>query len=197
MASYDYRDYAQAAWKDRFPQRSDITGADDWEKNPGDIIDLPVPQRPPLPLPRLFVSHSHVDTPFAEQVASLADDNGFEFWLDVLDPKLSPTAIGGVPTGRVLASIIEMAILNCTHIIALYTNQACGSRWVPYEYGRAKGGLRLAKDGAGVPTPRPLSQSVAAWIPSLPPHHPSSIPEYLELGRRHPTQGDIVLWLKA
>jgi TIR domain len=197
MTSYDYRQYASLPWRDRFPRTApDIIGADDWQQTSGDIIDLPVPQRPPLPIPRLFVSHSQKDSGFAEQIASLADDNGFEFWLDILDPALFPTAPGGVPTGRALASIIEMAILNCTHLIALYTNHACVSRWVPYEYGRAKGGLRLAKNATGVPTPRPLSQSVAAWLPTSAPHAVKSPPEYLDLGQRHPTEGAIVTWLQ-
>ena len=38
----------------------------------------------------------------------------------------------------IIALIIEMALINSTHVLALVTSNTIGSMWVPYEYGRIK-----------------------------------------------------------
>src|SRR5688500_12725338 len=44
--------------------------------------------RPPAPhtvCPRVFVSHKQLDAGWARRIARLANRQGFDFWLDVLD----------------------------------------------------------------------------------------------------------------
>ena len=77
-----------------------------------------------LSRPRLFVSHRKDDETRARDVATLAQAEGFQVWLDVLDSGLQSTARAstGTPADALaVALIIEMALLNCTHVIALIT----------------------------------------------------------------------------
>ncbi|NUO51341.1 MAG: toll/interleukin-1 receptor domain-containing protein [Polyangiaceae bacterium] len=186
MPSFDYRQVPLLA-PDRYPKW--VVGSDQWAQQPGDILSLPLPPAPRLLPPRLFISHSQHDPDFAERIAWLADSRGFEYWLDIHDPLLSG---GGPVPPRVVASTIEIALINCTHLLAVYTKNAFGSVWVPYEYGRAK-------DRLGI-----LSDSISAWIPTNSTDKPSSVPDYLLLGRQfqvrplHPTpnaEPDIQKWL--
>lgn len=90
---------------------------------------------------RLFVSHQRSDVLFAERIAYVANAEGFEYWLDIHDPTLKATTRGIFPPAVqsvLTAAIIEMALLNCTHGITVQTAKAQASRWVPYEFGRAK-----------------------------------------------------------
>jgi hypothetical protein len=90
---------------------------------------------------RVFVSHQRADVPYAERIAWRADQQGFEYWLDVHDPLLALANAASPPPivqSILVAAIIEMALLNCTHVISVQTKNAQGSRWVPYEYGRCK-----------------------------------------------------------
>lgn len=98
---------------------------------------------PPARAPawRVFVSHQRNDVRYAERIAWLADQHGFEYWLDVHDPVLG--LINALPLPSVMqsvlvAAIIEMALLNCTQVISVQTVHAQGSRWVPYEFSRCK-----------------------------------------------------------
>src|SRR5437763_998633 len=52
------------------------------------IDDLRRLAAPPPTCPRVFVSHRRSDAAEALRIAELANASGFEFWLDVLDPKL-------------------------------------------------------------------------------------------------------------
>jgi hypothetical protein len=99
--------------------------------------------------PRVFISHRQWDVETALRIAWLAADEGFDYWLDVTDlgPWLARTlpATPGDPRLAnpimeeiLMAAIIEMALLNCTHVIAVMTANTAGSQWVPYEYGRKK-----------------------------------------------------------
>jgi len=80
-----------------------------------------LPERPPSQ-PRIFVSHRLADVPYAERIAWLASRKaGLEYWLDVHDPccvsRARPSA--GHPVYAItVAATIEMALLNCTHVIA-------------------------------------------------------------------------------
>jgi hypothetical protein len=68
------------------------------------------------------------------------------------------------------AAIVEFALLNCSHLIAVMTEGTRGSMWLPYEYGRVK-------------EPAPLTVQVSCW------KHPhlkaEDCPEYLVLGKVH------------
>lgn len=89
---------------------------------------------------RIFISHQQADVLFAERIAYLADQKGFEYWLDVHDPLLrlaKQTTLPPLVQSILIAAIIEMALLNCTHGITVQTINAQQSRWIPYEFGRA------------------------------------------------------------
>ncbi len=127
--------------------------------------------------PRLFISHQKTDEPYALAIAHLAQQHGFYFWLDILDPALA-IAGGGQSDPLAIAIIIEMALLNCSHVIAVMTPNTKDSTWVPYEYGRVK---KLT----------PVTSQASAWVfPGMMP-----LPEYLYLGPRHRTEGEIAAWL--
>lgn len=133
--------------------------------------------------PRVFISHKQIDVSEALRIANLASSSGFDFWLDVLDPSLGSLK-GRSPSIRlaiVTAMIIEMALLNCTHVLAVMTPNTAASTWVPYEYGRAK--------------ERAISSSrSSAWVEST---IARSIPDYLYLGVKHTTENSIVSWFRA
>jgi len=107
---------------------------------------------------RVFISHRRDVAPWAERVAWLASRRaGLDYWLDVHDPVLRWATAALPPTdpryAAAIAAIIEMALLNCTHAIALHTPRPAPttplppgqpappwipSQWIPYEIGRAK-----------------------------------------------------------
>lgn len=134
--------------------------------------------------PRLFISHRMVDFPLAERIAWLASMIGWDYWLDVHDPGLA--AINSLmlsPKSKALAValIIEVALLNCTHVLATITNHSPGSAWIPYEYGRVKPSL-LA------------SQLASCWVH---PCHAITTAEYMNLGPIFHNEQDIRRWLSA
>ena len=136
-----------------------------------------------LSRPRLFVSHRKDDEARARDVATLAQAAGFQVWLDVFDSSLQSAARAstGTPASALaVALIIEMALLNCTHVIALITPRTPGTYWVPYEYGRVK-------DSS------PHSLRAACWIDQ----HVTYEPEYLELGVKTRSDADIRDWLRG
>lgn len=89
----------------------------------------------------VFVSHKRCDVAIAERIAWVAVANGFDYWLDVHDPVLPTIADADIPSPfkeTIIAAIVEIALLNATHLIAVHTPQSHSSLWVPYEIGRAK-----------------------------------------------------------
>jgi hypothetical protein len=133
--------------------------------------------------PRLFISHRQSDKKYALRIAKLALKNGFACWLDILDPVLQRLPYTGIHKDLisfVTACIIEMALINCTHVIACMTPQTRGSLWVPYEYGRI----------TRVPS---LTRPAAAWV------HPdldkADYPGYMLLGHTTCTEYQIESWL--
>jgi hypothetical protein len=97
----------------------------------------------PSPRPKtpcMFVSHQRLDTHRGERVACLVDDHGLDSWLDAHDPTLMRVnALASDPLRSILiALIVELALLNSTHVIALHTTHSIASRWIPYELARAK-----------------------------------------------------------
>jgi hypothetical protein len=143
------------------------------------------PLSPPNDCPRLFISHRQSDSLYALRIAQIAADNGFTYWVDVLDPglailtknpKISPNLIP-----LLTACIIEMALINCTHVIACLTPKTRGSLWLPYEYGRI----------TEIPG---LLRKASAWV------HPKLVlskdfPEYMHLGEKAINEQDIIDWL--
>jgi hypothetical protein len=138
------------------------------------------------PCPRVFVSHRRHDSDAALRIAELAQQAGFEFWLDVLDPHLQWLAAvkpASPPAYFILvASIIEIALLNSSHVIAVLSKETRGTLWVPYEYGRVKEKLLH-------------SRRAAVWLnPDIP---PDDIPDYTVLGVATPTEAEISAWYTA
>jgi hypothetical protein len=124
---------------------------------------------------RIFISHKQENRDEALRVGWIVNQLGHPFWLDVLNPQLA----GASHSPCQIAAIIEMALLNCTHVIALITPQSDTSRWIPYEYGRVK-------------EPSPYSLRAASWV------HPKTttkLPEYLELGVITRNRSEIESWL--
>src|SRR5207302_2641867 len=80
-----------------------------------------------------------------------------------------------------MASVIEMGLLNCSHVIALITPNTKGTLWIPYEYGRVK-------------EPPPVTLQAASWIHR---DYTDALPEYLHLGLVHYTEDEIQAWLRA
>jgi len=121
--------------------------------------------------PCLFVSHRQLDRGNALSMAYLAYQHKFQYWVDILDPNLQAANIAA--NAILTAGIIEMALLNCTHVVALMTQNTPGSAWVPYEYGR------LAEYPA-------LTDNAVAWRhPNFP---PNDIPEYMLLRNVYETR---------
>jgi hypothetical protein len=151
--------------------------------------------RRPAACPRLFVSHRQTDDAKARRIAWLAWDEGFDYWLDVidLDPALNQqvVALEGA-LGRALskfekailtAAIIEMALLNCTQVLAVITSNTKGSQWVPYEYGRVK-----ERTAVGV--------SASCWWDCAV-LKKEDLPEYLHLAAVHDDEPAIRGWLQC
>lgn len=143
--------------------------------------------------PRVFVSHRQSDAVLASRLAYLAQQEGFDYWLDVMDLPVEKTAqILRIEAtlGRPLtvfeinvlqAAIIEMALINCTHVVALMTQRTAGSQWVPYEYGRVDRGGKACNPAV-------------AYV------HPDSaaikgLPEYLYLAPIYEREKDFCDWL--
>ena len=134
---------------------------------------------------RVFVSHQRADVPLAERIAYLATQQGFEYWLDVHDPLLqlaNRTKLPAVVQSILIAAIIEMALLNCSHGITVQTVNAQHSRWVPYEFGRAKRRWLV-------------STQVASWFDNG--VYAASTADYLKLGVCMQSEREIGRWLSA
>lgn len=143
------------------------------------------PRTIPPSCPRVFISHRQGrDAVTARSIARHANHAGFAFWLDVLDPNLAWLAAQGFdersdPYRTLVASIIEVALLNCTHVVAVLSDQTRGSLWLPYEYGRVK--ERTVH-----------SRRAAMWLDRTVPA--SDVPEYGVLGRRFDTGPQLTRW---
>ena len=143
-------------------------------------------RKPPQQKPcRVFVSHQQADVVYAERIAWLANKEGLDYWLDVHDPVLrlaNRWALPPLTKSILIASIIEMALLNCSHVITVQTANAAGSRWVPYEFGRAKQHILH-------------SSQAASWFDSG--RSPVNLNDYLLLGICATSEAAVVRWLKS
>ena len=85
--------------------------------------------------PRIFIAHLEADRLVALKMARVVSECGFHFWLDVLDPKVKRLAglAPAIETMVTTSAVIEMAMLNCTHVIALNH-----SPWIDYAFGRLR-----------------------------------------------------------
>ena len=117
----------------------------------------------------------------ALQVAALAWQEGFDVWLDVLDPDLASLTPGTHDYALAVACVIEMALLNSTHLLAVLTSHTKGSEWVPYEFGRTKADALVA-------------ENTASWRAE--PAPPQDLAEYLYLCPVHDDKVEVRGWLQ-
>jgi hypothetical protein len=79
----------------------------------------------------VFLSHRTADDQIAKSIASrLMNHHRIFCYIDNFDPQTKTTT-------QVTSLILER-INNCTHILALITNNTIGSWWVPFEVGVAR-----------------------------------------------------------
>jgi hypothetical protein len=194
MEDYDYSEFpAQGNWAERFPP--DAIGHEELLgvpiSNQGNLeawrrLTQLSPPAPSLPsVPRLFVSHRQCDRDYALRAAWLATQLGFRFWLDVLNPVLQSLPHRNLPPQQqalVTAIVIEMGLLNSSHVLALVTPKSPGSLWIPYEYGRVKAN--------GV-----FSIQAGCWTEKQ--VAPTTKAEYLELGINTASEIEINTWLDS
>jgi hypothetical protein len=206
MDDYHWFDFVDAPLPARFPRRDWLVGTEEWAKGAEQLPTLS-PERAEQWLdnirqvptkksdcPRVFVSHRQNDKKRALRIAWIAWEEGFDYWLDIID--LAPALdrqIAAVERrhGRKMtefqksvltAAIIEMALLNCTHVLAAITDNTSGSMWVPYEYGRVK-------------EKKLICMHASCWwdTTTLKNVDPS---EYLHLGEIHYKEDDIRVWMR-
>lgn len=123
MASYNWKTFVRGNWWDRFPPWA--YGVSAWANQgimptPALVEDIArLRLVTPQPSTRLFISHRQNDEDKTLHVAWIADDEGYEFWLDVLDPALTGLASAAASSPQVqgvaTTAIIEMGLLNSTH----------------------------------------------------------------------------------
>lgn len=204
MANYNWREHPQEPLRRRFPEH--VRGFQIWSTflirlqeflaeadTPrgierlniafGDFVEAIEKDAASFPECRVFVSHQSRDVAYAERIAWLATQHGFEYWLDVHDPILTLANRADLPAaikGLTIAAIIEIALLNCSHIVAVQTVNSRQSRWVPYEYGRTK--HRVAS-----------SQQAASWFDTGVRLDPGG--DYLSLGMCAFSERDVGNWL--
>ena len=199
MSDYDWRKWTGNQWRDRFPRQA--IGYVQWQEywrsylpegkgTPLDslmsIWDDPK-SRSLIQCPRLFISHRQSDDQLARRIAWMAKQEGFDYWLDVEDPILDALGMGLGSTLTYfqrsigIACVIEMALLNCSHVAAVISPATQQSRWVPYEFGRVK-------------DKRLISLKAGSWV------HPkldmSQLLEYLHLGKLTDNEVDLKGWLR-
>lgn len=206
MANYKWQQYDLKELGDRFPEGTDRINA--WRKGASLLtegaltpqspwLNMISARRPPLqrPCPKVFISHRQSDFTVANRLAYLAHEEAFDYWLDVVDLPAEKTkqvlrieanlgrALTPFEANVLQAAIIEMALINCTHVVALMTKQTAGSQRVPYEYGRVDR-RGTAKDAA-------TAYCVTASIKKV------DLPEYLHLAPIHEFEKEIRHWFKA
>lgn len=137
-----------------------------------------IPNRPLPQTPCLFISHKMQDYKEALRIAYLANENGYDIYLDILDPLLQ-NLVNNNGNAILIANLIELGLLNSTHLIAVMTPNTAASRWVPYEFGRVK-------------EHKLVSTHTASWVDNAVP----SLPEYLFLCPRYHSENDVKKWLQ-
>jgi hypothetical protein len=207
----DYRwfEFVERPIPERFPRDWPwLAGAEEWAEGAGGLSEMnPVRAaqwlehirqarntKPPARCPRIFVSHRQADAAAALRLAWLAQDEGWGYWLDIIDLASAPRQLaaltrwlGRAPTPLQLsiftAALIEMGLLNCSHVIAAMTDNTKGSQWVPYEYGRLKEVALVARNAA-------------SWWDTTT-LQVGDLPEYLHLAPVLDDETEIRRWLQA
>lgn len=189
MPSYNWSEYRDRPWAARYPEWA--SGFAPWRRQePGlpttfsELAKLRVQMSRSTPVAlRVFVSHRQADAEYGRRIAWLAGQEGFDYWLDVLDPDLTKTpGLSAKQSALAIASVVEMALLNSTHVLAVMTPNTRGSEWVPYEYGRAK-------------DPTMATLQAACWVGAG--LSSTSLPQYLYLGPVHVNELDIRSWFRT
>ncbi len=184
MAIYDWREFENSPWSNRYPDH--VRGVNLWReywRGQELVRRLALERRsaPTAKSPCVFVSHRQCDVDLALRVAELACRRGFDYWLDVLDPRLvQPAGAPPVSSPVAIAGTIEMALLNSTHVVAVLTKDTAGSQWVPYEYGRVK-------------EPMVVSARAACWLDPF--MRTQTVAEYLHLGEITRSEQNLDAWL--
>ncbi|MEM9548106.1 MAG: toll/interleukin-1 receptor domain-containing protein [Bacteroidota bacterium] len=125
---------------------------------------------------RVFISHKMEDKNIALRLAQRLSQQGYSFWLDVINPQLSPSNhTSSTQKAITIANIIELALLNCTDIVAIVTDNSHKSKWIAYEYARVKE-LKL------------LVENAAALTYNL----NKPIPEYMYLGKIYSSESSFI-----
>jgi hypothetical protein len=192
MSNYIYFLHDQKRLWERFPDEKDIVGVHVWREyfsKPGLLLNklrdigAPTPDRA---CPRSFISHRQVDDLYALRIAEIATQCGFEYWVDVLDPSLRSLDDNPNFTKEEIsiltACIIEMALINCSHVLTVMTVNTRGSQWVPYEYGRI------------TEIPSEYERACGWRHPDLP---KTDLPEYMDLGKISNSEMEISDWLTS
>ena len=182
MFDYDYTEF-QERWRSRYPE--DVHGWAEWHAA-GDLADWRAPTLPRrrwTPTgdqgPRFFISHKREDLPLARSVARRVSQAGFHYWLDAEDPDLQALGMSEEDEGIAIASVIEMALINSTHVIAITTKISLGSQWIPYEYGRVREDSLFSVVAASF-----LDSDIT----------PEELPEYRHLGATIEDESMVVPW---
>ncbi len=141
---------------------------------------------PEIKPPCVFISHRQSDETEAVYIANLASTAGFNYWLDVFDPNLksleqliNQQKLSKAQECFAIASIIEMGLVNCSHVLVVYTRNTKGSNWIPYEYGRVKNSPVI-------------TVQAASWVErSININSGKRFPEYMHLGKIIQHRNDI------
>ena len=87
---------------------------------------------------KIFISHKDLDAVIAERVAGRVKANGFNVYLDSIDPAL-------VKDGPELAEYLLGRMGECQQLIAVVSSSTVLSWWVPWEIGvGSEKGFRMA-----------------------------------------------------
>ena len=209
MDDYNWQDHESRELGKRFPLLTWLYGGDAWSQG---VMALVQGNKPALnrwldnisihrrrvnqfKCPRVFISHRQSDVLEARRVAFEASRAGFDFWLDVIDlPKAKTSQVLRLEKqlhrtltpfeiALIQAAIIEVALVNCTHVIAVITPNTAGSLWVPYEYGR------IDRNTSTI-------EPAACWCDASR-ILVRDLPEYLLLAPVHWCAADIGHWLRT
>ena len=194
---YDWRVAKKSPLPDRFADglnpnwQGGIHGESWWRECTDRILEtkdavpslLHFPAPPPGPAPKrpiAFVSHRQADRVLAKEAALLAQESGFDVWVDVLDPTLKGFSAES-PEPVWIARIIDMALVNATHVVVVRTPHTDPQTWVPYTYGRMR-------DSATV------GDRAACWVVNEP---DAVLPAYYYLGHVAESRKALAAWLSS
>lgn len=198
--NYNWFEFEGRPWRQRYPE--EVAGYGDWIALSefefgseewisrarelflsGKLMRAPRPPGKSTQRNTVFISHRQCDVDLARQAADALrnrSNNPVDVWLDVEDPILTAFGQYSGPAITVemfvTALVIEMALLNSTHVLALFTANTQGSLWVPYEFGRVKSKRIRSSEAA--------SLNIGA----------AQRPEYMLLGPRLSSISDLDQW---